>query len=230
MTEELNSEWGIEVAEGWFITIEGGEGAGKTSLIPEIEAFLKEMGMEVLITREPGGIKIAEEIRSIILNKEHTSMDGRTEALLYAAARRQHLAEKVLPAIARGVTVLSDRYVDSSLVYQGHARGLGIDEIYSVNEFATAGVMPDITLWLDIDPEIGLSRIHKDKGREINRLDLEGRSFHYKVREGYAILHDRYPDRIVRIDAGQPFDQVVQSVRQALKLSFQAGKRRFHVK
>ncbi|MDF2935917.1 MAG: tmk, partial [Paenibacillaceae bacterium] len=206
------------------------EGAGKTSLIPEIEAILKELGREVLITREPGGIRIAEEIRSIILNKEHTSMDGRTEALLYAAARRQHLVEKVLPAIARGATVLSDRYVDSSLVYQGHARGLGIDEIYAVNEFATGGVMPDLTLWLDIDPEVGLSRIHQDKDREINRLDLEGRSFHNKVREGYAILHSRYPERIVRIDAGQPFDLVLQSVSQALKLCFQAGKRRFHVK
>ncbi len=227
---EINSEWGIAVAEGWFITVEGGEGAGKTSLIPEIESFLQEKGMEVLITREPGGIRIAEEIRSIILNKEHTSMDGRTEALLYAAARRQHLVEKVLPAIARGITVLSDRYVDSSLVYQGHARGLGIDEIYSVNEFATAGVMPDLTLWLDIDPELGLSRIHKDEGREINRLDLEGRAFHHKVREGYALLHARYPDRIVRIDAGQPLDQVAKSVRQALNLSFQAGKRSFHVK
>lgn len=199
-------------------------------MIPEIESFLQEKGLEVLITREPGGIRIAEEIRSIILNKEHTSMDGRTEALLYAAARRQHLVEKVLPAIGRGATVLSDRYVDSSLVYQGYARGLGIDEVYSINEFATAGVMPDITLWLDVDPEVGLSRIHKDTGREINRLDLEGRSFHHKVREGYTLLHSRYPDRIVRIDAGQPLDHVMQSIREALNLSFQAGKRRFHVK
>lgn len=218
------------MAEGWFITLEGGEGAGKTSIIPEIEAFLQEKGMEVLITREPGGIRIAEEIRSIILNKDHTAMDGRTEALLYAAARRQHLTEKVLPAIARGMTVVSDRYVDSSLVYQGHARGLGIDEIDAVNHFATAGVMPDVTLWLDVDPEVGLSRIHKDKGREINRLDMEGRAFHHKVREGYAILHARHPDRIVRIDAGQPLPQVMESVKQALNLCFQAGKRRFHVK
>lgn len=218
------------MGEGWFITLEGGEGAGKTSVIPEIEAFLQEKGMEVMITREPGGIRIAEEIRSIILNREHTSMDGRTEALLYAAARRQHLTEKVLPAIARGMTVISDRYVDSSLVYQGHARGLGIDEIYAVNQFATAGVMPDVTFWMDVDPEVGLTRIHTDRGREINRLDMEGRAFHDKVREGYAILHARYPERIVRIDAGQPLPQVAEAVRNALHLRLQEGKPRFRVK
>lgn len=218
------------MGEGWFITLEGGEGAGKTSVIPEVEAFLQEKGMEVMITREPGGIRIAEEIRSIILNREHTSMDGRTEALLYAAARRQHLTEKVLPAIARGMTVISDRYVDSSLVYQGHARGLGIDEIYAVNQFATAGVMPDVTFWMDVDPEVGLTRIHTDSGREINRLDMEGRAFHDKVREGYAILHARYPERIVRIDAGQPLPQVAEAVRNALHLRLQEGKPRFRVK
>jgi dTMP kinase len=218
------------VTVGWFITLEGGEGAGKTSVILQLEAYLKGLGQPVMLTREPGGIHIAEQIRSVILNTANTAMDGRTEALLYAAARRQHLAEKVIPALQQGVTVICDRYVDSSLVYQGHARGLGMDEVYSINRFATADVMPDLTLWLDVDPEVGLSRVHADSGREVNRLDLEGKAFHYKVREGYEMLYARFPERIIRIDAGQAMDRVVDQVRNALDMRLQAGKGHPHVK
>lgn len=212
------------MSNGWFISIEGGEGAGKTSVIRLLEKDLADRGMKVLVTREPGGIEIAEKIRTVILDKSHTSMDGRTEALLYAAARRQHLVEKVLPALEEGYAVICDRFVDSSLAYQGYARGLGIDEVYAINRFATSDVFPDITLWLDVSPEAGLARIHADQGREINRLDLEAADFHFRVREGYRLVHKRFPERIIRIDADLALEQVFASVRSALDSRLQAGK------
>jgi len=187
---------------GLFITVEGGEGAGKTTLIAALqERFRRDHGRDVIVTREPGGIPIAEAIRAVILDRAHTRMDGRTEALLYAAARRQHLVEKIIPALRRGEIVLCDRFVDSSLAYQGHARGLGIREVWEINRFATEDCMPHLTLLLDIEPEQGLSRISADGGREINRLDVESLAFHRKVREGYRIVADMFPQRIVPLDA-----------------------------
>jgi dTMP kinase len=156
-------------------------------------------------------------------------MDGRTEALLYAAARRQHMAEKVVPALHAGITVICDRFIDSSLAYQGYARGLGIDEVYAINRFATSDRMPDLTLWLDVSPEVGLARIHADQGREVNRLDLEGMSFHEGVREGYRIVQQRFPDRIERIDADQDREQVFASVLKIVDFRLQAGKGPEHV-
>jgi dTMP kinase len=196
--------------KGLFITIEGPEGAGKTTIIGMLATALLERGMKVIVTREPGGIPIAEQIREVILNKENTAMDARTEALLYAAARRQHLVEKVLPYLQEGSIVLCDRFIDSSLAYQGYARGLGIDEVYSINHFAIEGMMPDATLYFDIDPEIGLDRIGQHKGREVNRLDLEELHFHEKVREGYHLLLEQFKDRIQLIDASQSVEQVFQ--------------------
>ncbi|WP_334075590.1 dTMP kinase [Paenibacillus sp. A14] len=201
---------------GLFITLEGGEGSGKTSVIHELGKALEERGIPYLITREPGGIRIAEEIREVILNPIHTEMDSRTEALLYAAARRQHLAEKVEPALAQGITVLCDRFVDSSLAYQGYARGLGIDEVLSINLFATAGRFPDITFYMDIEPEVGIARIAAAQGREVNRLDLEGMDFHHKVREGYEVLAAMYPDRIRKVDASVSLDEVATEIRGRL--------------
>nr|WP_170312403.1 dTMP kinase [Paenibacillus sacheonensis] len=194
------------------MTIEGGEGAGKTTLIEQLAKTLRNQGRQVLTTREPGGIPIAEQIRGIVLDKENTEMDARTEALLYAAARRQHLVEKVLPALARGEIVICDRFIDSSLAYQGYARGLGIAEVQSINEFAISGHMPTLTFWLDISPEAGLARIHAGEGREINRLDLEGLSFHGAVREGYRQLMTKEPERIKRIDAEQAPEYVLRDV------------------
>jgi dTMP kinase len=194
--------------KGQFFSFEGPDGAGKTTMITKLESFLREKGFDVLSTREPGGVRIAEEIRSIILNPKHTEMDGRTEALLYAAARRQHLLEKIIPAIKAGKIVLCDRFVDSSLAYQGFARGLGIDEILQINQFAVDGYFPSLTIYFDIDPKIGLKRIQKNKQREINRLDMESLSFHYKVREGYLKLAERFSDRIITIDASKPVDEV----------------------
>ncbi|WP_374719626.1 dTMP kinase [Parageobacillus toebii] len=194
--------------KGRFFSFEGPDGAGKTTMITKLESFLREKGFDVLSTREPGGVRIAEEIRSIILNPKHTEMDGRTEALLYAAARRQHLLEKIIPAIKAGKIVLCDRFVDSSLAYQGFARGLGIDEILQINQFAIDGYFPSLTIYFDIDPKIGLERIQKNKQREINRLDMESLSFHYKVREGYLKIAERFSDRVIIIDASKPVDEV----------------------
>ncbi|EXX86139.1 thymidylate kinase [Paenibacillus darwinianus] len=209
------------MGNGFFMTVEGGEGAGKTTLIVRLAEWLAEQGYEVVMTREPGGIPIAESIRAIILDKANTAMDPRTEALLYAAARRQHLAEKVLPGLERGAVVLCDRFVDSSLAYQGYARGLGIDAVWDINRFAVAGTMPNLTLYMDINPEIGLRRIQAANEREINRLDLESITFHRLVREGYKLLPQRFPGRIVEIDADSDEDTVL---RQAIQETSSAIK------
>lgn len=203
--------------KGKFITVEGPEGAGKTTIIDMLAGNLAEEGYQVLQTREPGGIEIAEQIRSVILDKKNTKMDPRTEALLYAAARRQHLAEKVKPALDEGYIILCDRFIDSSLAYQGYARGLGIEEVYSINSFAIEGMMPELTLYFDIDPESGLNRINQHKGREVNRLDLEQLDFHHKVREGYLKLMELYPERIFKIDASKPLEEVYQQAESKLK-------------
>ena len=200
----------------YLITLEGVEGSGKSTLIQYLKEFIEGIGKKVIVTREPGGIEISEQIRSVILDTENTKMDGRTEALLYAAARRQHLVERIIPALKEGNVVLCDRFIDSSLAYQGYARGLGIDEVLSINEFAIGSFMPNLTLYLDLDPQIGLSRIRKNKGREVNRLDLEEISFHLKVREGYEEVIKRFPDRIVRVDANQELDKVLLDTKQIL--------------
>ncbi|MBE6132802.1 MAG: dTMP kinase [Erysipelotrichaceae bacterium] len=195
-----------------FITLEGPEGSGKTSAIKLVREALEQMGHEIIMTREPGGTPISEQIRNVILDKSNTAMDSRTEALLYAASRRQHLVEKIWPALKEGKIVFCDRYLDSSLSYQGHARGLGIDDILKVNEYATERTYPDITFLFDIDPELGLERINKNKDREVNRLDVEKLSFHQKVREGYLILSKRFPDRYIVIDASKPLEEVSSNV------------------
>ncbi|MCY6354790.1 dTMP kinase [Clostridium sp. ZS2-4] len=200
--------------EGVFITLEGPDGSGKSTIIKLLEGYLKEKGIDYISTREPGGINIAEQIRNVILDKKNTAMDGRTEALLYAASRRQHIAERVIPALKEGKVVICDRFLDSSLAYQGHARGLGIDEVMKINEFAIEGYMPDFTLYLDVKPEVGLERIAKNKDREVNRLDLEKIDFHRKVREGYFILLEKYPDRIKKVDANKPIEGVFEDIKK----------------
>ncbi|WP_223703281.1 dTMP kinase [Sutcliffiella deserti] len=201
---------------GLFITFEGPEGAGKTSVIQKIANDLAAEGYPVLLTREPGGIKIAEQIRSVILDCDNTEMDARTEALLYAAARRQHLVERVLPAVEEDKIVLCDRYIDSSLAYQGFARGIGIEEVLSINEFATEKQMPSLTIYFDIEPEEGLQRIAANNKREINRLDQEKLDFHYKVKEGYSKVIDRYKERMLIIDASKSFNTVYDTVKKEL--------------
>ena len=200
--------------KGLFVVVEGGEGSGKSTIIEKIYIWLRESGHECILTREPGGIKISEKIRAVILDKENTEMDGRTEALLYAAARRQHLVEKVIPAINSGKIVLCDRFVDSSLAYQGYARGLGIDEVFEINKFAINDCMPNVSILFDIDPEIGLERIRKNSSREVNRLDLEKIDFHNKVREGYTKIYENNKDRMIKINAEQSIDQVFEEVKR----------------
>ncbi len=203
--------------KGFFITIEGGEGSGKSTLIDMIYKWLIDNKIDSIKTREPGGIKISEEIRGIILDSNNTSMDGKTEALLYAASRRQHLVEKVMPALGDGKIVLCDRFIDSSLAYQGHARGIGIDSILELNKFAIDKCMPDLTILLDIDPEIGLKRINKDRDREVNRIDLEKIEFHNKVREGYKLVYNNNKNRIKIIDANKDIELVFNEVIKILK-------------
>lgn len=199
-----------------FITIEGPEGSGKTSAMDWVEKQLKEKGYSILRTREPGGTPISEQIRNVILNKENKAMDYRTEALLYAASRRQHLVEKIWPALKEGKIVFCDRYLDSSLAYQGVARGLGIDEILKVNSYATEDTFPDLTLLFDIEPKLGLERIAANSNREVNRLDLEKLDFHNKVRNGFLSLAKRYPNRYVIIDASKSKEEVREAALNAI--------------
>lgn len=200
-----------------FITIEGPEGSGKSSVTKKVAERLEKEGYDIVFTREPGGTDISEQIRNIILDKNNTKMDPMTEAMLYAASRRQHLVEKVWPLSNEGKIVISDRYLDSSLAYQGGARGLGIDNILQLNNFATEGSFPDLTLLFDIDPRIGLKRIAANANREVNRLDLEKIEFHDSVRKTFLSLANRFKDRYVIIDASKPFDEVVEDTYIAIK-------------
>lgn len=193
-----------------FITIEGPEGSGKTTAVDYAVNKLVAMNYQIVRTREPGGTPIAEQIRNVILDKSNTAMDKRTEALLYAASRRQHLVEKIWPALKEGKIVICDRYLDSSLAYQGGARGLGIENVLNVNNFATEGTFPDLTLLFDIEPEVGLARIMANANREVNRLDLEKLEFHKKVRNTFLELAKRYPERYVIIDASKDRETVAE--------------------
>lgn len=200
-----------------FITFEGPEGAGKTSVLQAILAELQpQLGDALVTTREPGGNLISEAIRAILQPEEDNGMDARTEALLYTAARRQHLVSVILPALLAGKIVLSDRYVDSSLAYQGGGRGLGVDNIWQINQFATDGLMPDLTIYFDVPAEIGLARVMTNRQGKIDRLDKEDLSFHQKVRETYLSLQQEFSDRIKIIDATQPLTQVIAETRTLL--------------
>lgn len=199
-----------------FITFEGPEGSGKTSVIHRLYETLLNLGYDVILTREPGGTPIAEEIRNVILDKKNVNLDSRAEALLYAASRRQHLVEKVWPALKEGKIVICDRFLDSSLAYQGGARNLGIDNVLNVNLFATEGFYPDLTILLDIDPKLGLERIAKNKNREVNRLDLEKLDFHNLVRKTFLELSKKYADRYYIVDASKDLNTVSEEVNRVV--------------
>ncbi len=196
--------------KGIFITFEGPEGSGKTSVIKAVEERLKQQNKNVLMTREPGGIRIAELIRNIILDVDNVEMDLTTEALLFAASRRQHIVEKIWPALNEGKIVLCDRFVDSSLAYQGVGRELGIDRVYAINQYAIEGCLPDLTIFIDVPPSIGLKRVFSN-GRKVDRLDLETIKFHEKVYLGYHELINKFPDRIKVVDGTQTIDKVVEN-------------------
>lgn len=203
--------------KGMFVSFEGVDGCGKSSVMKRVYELLKGDGYEVYSLREPGGVPISEAIRSIIMDNKNTDMDERCEALLFAAARAQLVHSKLEPLLKKKNIVLCDRYVDSSLVYQGYARGLGIEGILSINSFAMDGIWPDVTYLIEIKTEDAQKRMHKDSSHEENRLDVEKLNFHKKVEEGYSLLKERFPERIVPIDAYQKFEDEAKQIYEDIK-------------
>ena len=197
------------MSKGIFISLEGPDGAGKTSVLEALIPILEAKGQAFITTREPGGVAVAEKIRDVVLDPKHTEIDEKTELLLYIASRRQHLVECILPALDRGEMVLVDRFIDSSVAYQGFGRGLKVADIDWLNDFATDGLKPDLTLYFDIEAEEGLARIAKSKERGADRLDRESVEWHQRVREGYLSILEKEPNRVRKIDASQPLEKVV---------------------
>lgn len=210
--------------KGLFITFEGGEGAGKTSLMDKIEHDLRSKGTSVVRTREPGGTKLSEHIRHWLLDKSFDiAVGNQAEMLMFLAARAQHLEEVILPALAQGKAVLCDRFNDSTVVYQGVARGLGLEYVQNLCKVA-CGTEPDLTLFLDVDPKIGLERTrksHKDmaKAGEMDRIESEKLEFHEKVRQGFLKLASLYPERIKVLDASQSREDVYAQAQSILEAS-----------
>ncbi len=200
-----------------FITFEGPDGSGKSTVIKKVYEKLINDGYPIILTREPGGTPIAEKIRNVILDNDNTALDARTEALLYAASRRQHLVEKIRPALKEGKIVLCDRFLDSSLAYQGGGRHLGIENVLNVNLFATENTYPDLTLFFNISPEEGLKRVSADKKRIADRLDNENENFHHDVYNAFLKVVNDNKNRIVVIDATKSIDEVVDSAYKIIK-------------
>lgn len=205
--------------KGLFITIEGADGSGKSTQIEKLKEYLESKKYDFVFTREPGGTIISEAIRDIILNKDYMEMSHATEALLYAASRAQHVEQHIKPLLEQGKIVICDRFVDSSVVYQGYSRGLGIDNIENINKYATLGLEPEVTILLDIDAEEGLNR--KKDQRELDRLELQEFDFHKKVCEGYRKLAELHPDRIKKIDASlsveEIHNEVIKTIEQVIE-------------
>ena len=203
--------------KGLFITIEGNDGSGKSTVIASLKKELEKLNVPVCYTREPGGSYVAEKIREVILDNDNIAMDDKTEALLYAASRRQHLKETVFPALEDGKVVVCDRFIDSSLTYQGIARGLGVDEVYNMNMFATEGFMPHLTIYLLVEPRIGIER--KSHQKELDRLEHEKLEFHEKVYNGYLMLADRFKDRVRIVNGNVTIEEECKAVNDII-LSF----------
>lgn len=198
---------------GYFVVFEGGEGAGKSTQIEAFVAWLEARGDDVVATREPGGTEIGKRIRGILLDPDATEMDGRTEALLYAADRAQHVTEVIRPQLEAGKIVVSDRFLDSSLAYQGVARGLGLEHIYSISEWATGGLLPDLVFYMKVDPEVGLERV----GGERDRMEAEESEFHRSVGAAYLQIAKRFPGRFVILDASEPGSKIHEEVVSAFE-------------
>ncbi len=199
--------------KGVFISVEGPDGSGKSTQIRNIRRFFADREIDIVFTREPGGTAIGERIREIILDKACAEMDNMTEAMLYAAARAQHVAQIIKPALAEGKIVICDRFVDSSIAYQGYGRNLG-ESVTVINDYAIAGCMPDITFLLKMDPKIGRRRIKQDQQ---DRLEQEQDEFHLRTFEGYLELEKKYPDRIVGIDATGSIEQIKADIYEKLE-------------
>lgn len=205
-------------ARGVFITFEGGDGSGKSTQIQSVREWFESRGREVIVTREPGGTELGTEIRRLVQNGPE-DVDARTEALLYAADRAYHVATVIGPALERGAVVLGDRYIDSSLAYQGAARSLGVDEIASLSAWATQGLYPSLTFLLDLPPEVGARR----RTDAPDRMERESMDFHERVRHQYLRLADAEPERIVVIDAVGTVDEVFSEIRGVLVERFEGG-------
>lgn len=207
--------------KGLFVALEGSDGSGKSTVLEGIKKKLAETDIDYIVTREPGGTSVAEKIREIILDKDNEGMDDRCEALLYAAARAEHTNRLIVPALNEGKLVISDRYVLSSLAYQGYGRKLGIDEVSNINKFATCGTSPDLVIFLNVDPIKVLER--KAKAAEQDRLEVAGEDFHLRVYEGYqkAIY---YMDNVKVIDAGLSKEEVLNEVWQAITNAWEGRK------
>ena len=201
--------------QGLFISFEGPDGSGKSTQITLLKEYLTNRGYDCVITREPGGTKISEEVREILLNPDNSAMGYMTEALLYASARAQLMHEVILPALSAGRAVICDRFVDSSAVYQGIARGLGVKEVYELNRYATQGVLPQLTIHLDLPAEEGIRR--KKDQKELDRMELEKAEFHEKVAQGYRDLAELAPERIKTIDATLPVEEIHREVRELVQ-------------
>jgi len=198
-----------------FISFEGPEGGGKSTQARALAGFLRHAGYEVVLTREPGGTSIGDQIREVLHSTANTAMAPTAEMLLYAASRAQLVSEVIRPALAAGRVVLCDRYADSTMAYQGFGRGLDRAMLAALTGIATGGLVPDLTLLLDLDVERGLAR-RRDEGEEMNRLDLEALDFHRRVRTGYLTLAAAEPTRWVCINAGRPTEEVAADVRRAV--------------
>ena len=197
--------------KSYFISFEGPDGSGKSTVLKQVVAEIgPRLKTQYLVTREPGGSKIAEKIRQLILDPVNEEMSAKTEALLYAASRSQHMFETVIPALKAGKIVFSDRFVDSSLAYQGAGRELGIAAVKQINDFATSKVEPDLTIFLDVKPQVGLNRIAKERAGQEDRLEQEKLNFHQKVYQGYQEVIKAHPERIKVVDANKPFNLVVE--------------------
>lgn len=207
-----------------FITFEGPDGCGKSSVIKVIKEKLENDGYEVIVTREPGGSPIAEQIRKVILDVNNTDMDYMTECMLYAACRAQHLKDIVIPALKNNKVVICDRFVDSSYVYQGVVRGLGLERVVKINELVVKEYMPDLTICIDLASEICLDRINKNH-REKDRLDNEGLEFHKKIRNTYLELCEMFKDRIVKIDGNQTLENVSQDAYDVISNFLENGNK-----
>jgi dTMP kinase len=200
--------------KGKFFTFEGGEGSGKTSIIPKLANHLLTLGCDVVQTREPGGTPLGESIRTLLLehSEKKTFFSIKAEVGLFLSSRAQHVEELLLPSIDQGKIILCDRYNDSSIAYQGYARGLGIEEIENVSSFFTNNLVPDLTFYLDIDPKIGLERVKKLTHNSFDRIESESIDFHQKVRDGFHILAKKYSDRYRVIDASQTLEKVLEDI------------------
>ena len=197
-----------------FITFEGSDGTGKSTQIARLAEYLRQANVQFLLTREPGGNPISEQIRTVIMDLKNTSMHPRTEILLLQAARAQLVEQVIRPHLVKGGVVLSDRYADSTLAYQGFGYQRDLVPLRALIQFATGGLKPDLTLLLDVDVEVGLKR--RARGGEWNRLDALQLDFYQRVRQGYFQLVKEEPERWVVIDAMQPFEQVQQAIRQVV--------------